>query len=162
VVHAPHNHDDLLSFVAHFGARVTRAVATSNLENVALRAVAASRRDPALARMLPVFLWRVRDDLNLDELTTKAVRQGCAPVLGYYLEVATKAGSVPRFKKALSTLRRHAHVNRPVYLFRQTRKYPFEAMAAMERTPDVARRWGLLTSTPLDSFETYFHKVASL
>lgn len=158
----PRQHDELLSFVAHFGARVTNAATRCNLENVVLRAVVASRRDPSLARMLPVFLFRVRDGLKLDELTAKAVARGCASRLGYFLEVASKVSSVRTFRPAMATLRQHAHANRPVFLFARTQSHPFEAMLAHENTPNDARRWGLLTSTPLDSFSSYFNKVANL
>jgi len=162
VFRMPRRHDELLSFVAHFGAHVTNAATKCNLEDVALRAVTASRRDPSLARMLPVFLFRVRDSLNLSELTAKAVERGCASRLGYFLEVASKVSSVRTFRPAVATLRQHAHAERPVFLFARTENHPFEALLAHENTPKDARRWGLLTSTPLDSFSSYFNKVSSL
>src|SRR6266849_2609438 len=56
----PRDHAELVAFVAHYGADVARSKVTCSLEDVALRAVLASRRDPVLARMVPVFFWRVR------------------------------------------------------------------------------------------------------
>jgi len=162
VFRSPRTTGELRSFVAHFGARCTRGTTKCNLENVVLRAVEMSRRDPALARMLPVFLWRVRDSLDLDELATKAALRGCGSVLGYFLEVAGKVSSARTFRPAVLALRAHARADCPVFLFPKTEKYPYEAMAARARTPPDARRWGLLTGMPLDCFSGYFAKVSAL
>jgi hypothetical protein len=159
---SPRTTGELRSFVAHFGARCARGTTRCSLENVVLRAVETSRRDPALARMLPVFLWRVRDSLDLAELATKATLRGYGPVLGYFLDVASKVSSTRTFQPAVRALRRQARTDSPVFLFLKTEKYPYEAMAARERTPPDARRWGLLTGVPLDSFSSYFAKVAAL
>ena len=158
----PRNHGELLAFVAHYGAGVARTKVRCSLEDVALRAVLASRRDPSLARMLPVFLWRVRDELELDEMIAGSRRRGIARALGYFLDVTGSLGSWRGFDAAIAKLRKDARPNRPTYFFLETGRHPFEAMAAQERTPIEARRWGLLTGTPTESFATYFRKVARL
>jgi hypothetical protein len=159
---SPKGHGELLSFVAHYGSRVAKGTTNQDLEAITLRAVAASRRDPALARMLPVFLWRVRHRLDLHKLTVGAKKRKTAPALGYFLEVTSKLGGWRGAERALVKLRRAAQPARPRYFFHDTAKHPFAAMAARERTPADARRWGLLTGTPTDSFETYFQKVRDL
>jgi len=50
----------------------------------------------------------------------------------------------------------------PTHFFEKAATNPFEAMAAEERTPREARRWGILTGTPTESFATYFEKVRDL
>ena len=152
----------MLSFVAHYGAHVAKSTTRCSLEDVALRAVRASRRDTALARMLPVFLWRARGRLDLRKLTTKAVLKDCAAPLGYFLELASKLGSFTGFDGALAALRAHARPESPTYFFPHTSRGPLESTAVDEMTPEDARRWGLLTGTPTDSFESYFRKVAHL
>src|SRR5205814_9977687 len=57
----PISHYQLVSFVAHHGSAVARGPRASQLETLAVRALQASRRDSALARMLPVFFWRLRE-----------------------------------------------------------------------------------------------------
>ena len=158
----PRDHGELVAFVAHYGADVARSKARCSLEDVALRAIRASRRDPALARMLPVFLWRVRDVLDLDRMIADSRRRGIALALGYFLEVTGSLGSWRGFDTAIAKLRTHVRSDRPSYFFVETGKHPFEAMAAQERTPREALRWGLLTGTPTESFATYFRKVAEL
>jgi hypothetical protein len=158
----PIGHGELLSFVAHYGSRVARTTTSHDLERIALRAVSASRRDPAMARMLPVFLWRVRDKLNLRKLTAGAKKRKSAAAVGYLLEVTSRLGTWKGIEVALAKLRTHARPARPRYFFHGAAKHPFAAMAAKERTPSEARKWGLLTGTPMDSFETYFQKVRDL
>jgi hypothetical protein len=158
----PRDHDELVAFVAHYGTRVARATARCSLENVALQALQASRRDPALARMLPVFLWRVRRKLDLEKLAARAARAGAAAALGYFLELTGQLGSGAGFDDAVATLRAHARPGRPAYFFDEIARNPFEAMAADERTPAEARAWGLLTGTPTESFATHFRKTAHL
>ena len=162
VFRLPRTTGELRAFVAHFGGRHVRSTTKCSLENVVLRAVATSRRDPALARMLPVFLWRVRDSLDLDALAAKAVRQGCASTVGYFLDVTGKVGPTRTFSKAVSSLRPHVHADRPVFLFSKTKRYPWEAAHARENTPEHARRWGLLVPMPLEGYKSYFAKVAAL
>jgi hypothetical protein len=158
----PRDHGELVAFVAHYGARIAQSVGSHDLEAIAVSAVAASRNDPSLARMLPVFLWRIRHALDAGRLITRARRRGVAAALGYFLEVAGQLGSWRGFDGAIERLRRYANPQRPRYFFRKTASNPFEAFAATSRTPAAARRWGLLTGTPTDSFASYFRKASGL
>jgi hypothetical protein len=112
--------------------------------------------------MLPVFLWRVRDSLDLEVLTAKALRKGCASTFGYFLDVTGKVGPTKTFSKAVSFLRPHVNTDRLVFLFPKTKRYPWEAAYARENTPRHARRWGLLAPMPLEGYKSYFAKVAAL
>ena len=162
----PRDRAQILSFVANYGSRVSKIVskipATYDLEQVAIRAVRAAPRDPVLTRMLPVFLWRTRQSMDLVRLVALTRGGKLAATLGYFLELAAKLGSVTTFDAAVRKLRLLARPKGPDYFFAHTHMNPFEAMAAEQRTPAEARRWGLLTGTPTDSFETYFRKVAHL
>jgi hypothetical protein len=158
----PRDHGELLAFVAHYGATVARGAARCSLEAVVLRAVRASRRDPALARMLPVFLWRVRDKLDMAKMVALARRRRLVPALGYFLELVAALASWRGFDEAIARLRTQARPDRALLFFHETARNPFEAMAAEERTPAEARRWGLLTGTPTESFSNYFRKASAL
>ena len=113
--------------------------------------------------MLPVFLWRVRHQLDARLIVALARRRRLAAALGYFLDVAATVAASRAFEPILSKLRPLVPIRqRPTYFFRKMRANPFEAMAARTRTPEAAHRWGLLTGTPTDSFETYFRKVRDL
>ncbi len=127
-----------------------------------VRAVKASRRDSALARMLPVFLWRMRDRLDLPKLVREARRQRQGPALGFLLEAASKLGGTRRFDHALASLFRGVSPDRPRCFFHGTERRSFERMAAEQATPAQARRWGLLMNMPWESFAAYFVKTSTL
>jgi len=158
----PRDHEELVSFVAHYGSRVSTTRIERGLEDVVLKAVKASRRDSALARMLPVFLWRARAGLELERLEKKVKSRSEAAALGYFLQLAARLGAFAGFDATVARLKSLACPRRLSFFFATTACNPFEAMIARERTPDEALEWGLLTGTPTDSFETYFRKVASL
>jgi hypothetical protein len=153
---------DLASFVAHYGSAVASLPPPADLETLALRAVARSRRDSALARMLPVFMWRVRHELDLDRLVVVASRKGQAQELGFFLEAAARLGHSNTYDLALAQLRRSARGAKPRYFFHGTGTRPFERMAADVETPPLARQWGLLMNVGWDSFSSYFRKSARL
>jgi len=153
---------DLASLVAHCGSSVSRVPPPRHLETQVLRAVKASRRDSALARMVPVFLWRMRGRLDLRKLAREALRQREGPALGFFLEATSRLGRGRPFDEALAGLRASARPDRPSHFFRGTGRRPLERTAAERATPAVARRWGLLMNMPWESFAAYFAKASRL
>lgn len=153
---------DLAALVAHAGSSVARVPLPRRLEAEVVRAVEMSRRDSALARMLPVFLWRVRDRLDQAALVRQAERKREGPALGFFLETASKLGASRVFDEALVGLRATARPKRPSYFFLGSDERPWEKAAAERNTPAVARRWGLLMNMPWESFASYFEKAADL
>src|SRR4029079_1358722 len=103
-----------------------------DLGAVLLRAIKASRRHPALARMLPVFIWRMREDLDLQSVASRAKRLGRASELGYFLELAGTLGGAPKLSRSARELRTTAPP-RPRLFFESATRNPFEAMVAGER-----------------------------
>jgi hypothetical protein len=155
----------LHAFVAHYGSSLAPPRADLEaraLADIALASIRASRKDSALARMLPVFLWRVRDRLDRDALVQSATKSGLAAEAGFFLTVAAQLGVTAVFDDAISTLRPRAHPDQPSYFFEGVRTRPFERAAADLNTPAEARGWGLLMNMPWDSFASYFAKAAPL
>ena len=153
---------DLAMLVAHAGSSVSPASHPRRLEAQAVRAVKLSRRDSALARMLPVFLWRMRGALDPAELARQARRQGETATLGFFLETASKLGGRRVFEDVLLLLRASARPARPFHFFLGSDRSPWERAAARRATPAVARRWGLLMNMPWESFASYFEKSRGL
>jgi hypothetical protein len=158
----PRDPGELLNFVANHGAKVSRKTASCDVAGVTMRALRASRSDPFLARMLPVFLWRARHEIDVDDLVARSRAAKLDAVLGYFLELTARVTGFRGYAGAISRLRKDASGRRPKYFYEGTGKRPFEAMAAEEGTPSFARRWGLLTGTSVDSFASYFEKVRDL
>jgi hypothetical protein len=153
---------DLVALVAHGGSSVARVRLPLRLESQVLGAIQASHRDSALARMLPVFLWRMRHRLDPAVLVALARRRKEAQALGFFMETAARLGRTRVFDDALSSLRGSATIARHAYFFHGTERRPFEREAAERASPRVARRWGLLMNMPWESFAAYFDKAARL
>jgi hypothetical protein len=153
---------DLASFVAHYGSTVTPLPADAPLSTLAISAVSRSRRDASLARMLPVFLWRVRKRLDLDGLVELASQRGEVRALGFFLTAAAELGHTRRFDRALAALRARADPRRVDYFFAGTARDPLARMAADLNTPAQAKRWGLRMNVGWDSFASHFRKTANL
>jgi hypothetical protein len=126
------------------------------LEQVVAEALALSHRDAAVARVLPLVLWRHRDRLDHEELARQASLRNEGQALGFFLELTGSLGGDPRLKVLAQPLRD----------CRRTRARPFftpapgrrELALARARTPALARRWGYLMNMSLESFASTFEK----
>jgi hypothetical protein len=127
-----------------------------SLEQVVAEAVALSHRDAAVARVLPLVLWRHRNGLDHEELARQAALRNERQALGFFLELTGSLGGDPGLKARARRLRDR----------RRTRARPFFARApgpralalARARTPALARRWGYLMNMDLSSFASPFGK----
>jgi DNA-binding MarR family transcriptional regulator len=128
------------------------------LEQVVASALSLAHRDSTVARVLPLVLWRQRDELDLEQLRREATRRNEGPALGYFLELAGRLGNEPRLVAASSPLRDKRR-RRPREFFAGS--HGPRALAAMRRnTPREARRWGFLMNMGVDSFRATFDKFA--
>lgn len=59
-------------------------------------ALSLAHRDATVARVLPLVLWRQRDELDFDRLIREATRRDERQALGYFLELAGQIGGEPR------------------------------------------------------------------
>ncbi len=126
------------------------------LEQVVAEALALSHGDAAVARVLPLVLWRHRDGLDHEELARQASLRNEGQALGFFLELTGSLGGDPRLKARARPLRDR----------RRTRARPFftpapgrrELALAQARTPALARRWGYLMNMSLESFASTFEK----
>lgn len=126
------------------------------LEQVVAAALALSHRDAAVARVLPLVLWRHRNRLDHEELVRRASLQNEGQALGFFLELAGALGRDAPLKTRARALRDR----------RRTRARPFftrvlgrrELALVRARTPALARRWGYLLNMDLDSFVSAFDK----
>ena len=126
------------------------------VEAVLAEGVALSHRDAAVARVLPLALWRQRDTLDFDELVRQASLRNESQALGFFLELTGTLGNERRLKGRARRLRDG----------RRTRTRPFfsrpmgprELALARLRTPAIARRWGYWMNMDLESFASTFAK----
>lgn len=147
----------LASAGAPLGAPKARAPLPP-LEEVVAESLSLAHRDAAVARVLPLVLWRLRAQMDLDRLVLEATRRDERHALGYFLELAGTLGGDDRLVRFA----------RPLADKRRTKKRWFfagphgrHALAAARRnTPPQARRWGYLMNMGVDSFKSTFDKFA--
>jgi hypothetical protein len=159
VLDTPRDREELQCFVAQYGNGYARSTCEDPI-SVLHRAVAASRDDACLARMLPVFIWRAREDfLRSDRVADLPARDACA--LGYFLELALRFGKVSGARVAIRRLRdRASSVTRPFVFFRVMDASMLRDRAA-EMTSPTARNWNLILGEPDESYESYFKKMVN-
>jgi hypothetical protein len=161
--------EGLVAFVAHYGSVAHGRPAVASVEDRIAQAIEASHGDAAMARMLPVLLWRLRSEVDLRKLERAAKDRGETRALGFFLDLTAAlaggmrpAAAIHSFEEAARSLLPQARGGEPAYFFAGTERRPFERLAADENTPGVAKRWGLLLNMPFASFESHFHRCASL
>lgn len=95
--------EDVRSWLAVVGAPLgspPSKAAMPPLEEVLAEALTLSHRDATVARVLPLVLWRQRDQLSLDELVRHATHRDERQALGYFLELAGRLGDDAKLLKA--------------------------------------------------------------
>lgn len=163
VLEMPQTHEELVGFVAQYKNGYCTSAVTRCDHVVAIlhRAVAAARDDAGLARMLPLFVWRVRTMLHAEHIAVGlSPRAACA--LGYFVELAFRLGGEAAWTEhargLTNALRdRAASVTRP-FVFSRKMDDPMLRAYTAERTPATARAWRLIYAETDESFERYFRK----
>jgi hypothetical protein len=144
----------LTSAGAPLGAEVRGLVPP--VEEVVGAALSLSHRDPTVARVLPLLLWRQRDHLDFDRLRAEATRRNEGQALGYFLELSGRLGNERRLVEASAKLRDKRR--RRARMFFSSPQGPRALAAARRNTPKEALRWGYLMNMGLDSFRSTFDK----
>lgn len=157
VLDTPRDHEELQCFVAQYGNGFARS-ACSDPTAVLHQAIAASRDDACLARMLPVFIWRGQQDfLRSEHVADLPARDACG--LGYFFELAFRFGRSRSAKATVEHLRERASsINKPFVFFRSMDASMLRERAA-EMTSPAARAWNLILGEPDESYESYFRKM---
>lgn len=124
-------------------------------EAAVVEALAGSRHDSTLLRILPVVLLENEADFDWDALLAQARRRKLKDELGMMLELTAKASGRPslgKWAKGLADGRRRV----PRYLPEPASDY--ERRLADHRTPAVARKWGLRMNMTEESVREFVRK----
>ncbi len=132
----------------------------SMLEEGLAEALSLAHRDPTVARVLPLVLWRQRERLDFDRLRGEAACRNEEQALGLFLELAGKISNERQLVEAATPLRDRRR--RRVRMFFSGPHGPHALAATHRNTPPEARRWGFLMNMGVDSFRSTFAKFARL
>jgi hypothetical protein len=129
-----------------------------SVEQVVAEALSLSHRDATVARVLPLVLWRQRDQLDFDRLFQEATRRDERQALGYFLELAGRLGGESRLVERARAL--HDRRRKKARMFFVGPHGPRALAATRRNTPKEALRWGYLMNMGVDSFRSTFEKFA--
>jgi DNA-binding transcriptional ArsR family regulator len=127
------------------------AVAPEDQMETLVEAVGLARRDPVVARSLPLCFWKLRDSLTSRALTDLRLRVEDKHALGFFLELTSELGGDRRLLGVAEALR-DRRVKSPRDFFQNMRR-PDSAP-----TFPLAEKWGFLMTMDLDSFRSLFNK----
>jgi hypothetical protein len=128
------------------------AVDPSEVPEVLLGGVRLARRDPVVARTLPLCFWSVRNDLDPKQLSALAMGADDKHALGFFLELTSQLGGDRRLLGMAEWLRDR----------RMTSTRSFFQTDAAARGPSrsfpLAEKWGFSMNADLDTFRSLFDK----
>jgi hypothetical protein len=148
-------------WLASVGAPLGAEEASSSempLEQGLAAALSLAHRDPTVARVLPLVLWRHRKRLDFDRLRREAAQRDEDQSLGLFLMLAGRISNERQLVQAAAPLRDRRR--RRVRMFFSGHHGPRALAATRRNTPPEARRWGFLMNMGVDSFRSTFAKFA--
>lgn len=151
----------LRSQLASLGAPVQHeAVGSSSasVEETVVRGAHLARRDPDVARALPVCLYQQRDVLDPERLRDQAVQHSEKRSLGFFLDLTTALSGDRRFAAWARPLKDRRWTQTPHPFFHTTFRSRRGRKLAEQRTPRVARLWGWQMNMEMDAFRSTFEK----
>lgn len=110
-----------------------------------------ARRDPVVARCMPICFWKLREVLDVRALAEHATRAEDKHAVGFFLELTGELGGDRRFGGLAEVLRDR----------RMTSMRDFFLTARRGATTTefpVAERWGFKMNADLESFRALFSK----
>ncbi|WP_373046971.1 hypothetical protein [Vulgatibacter sp.] len=151
---------DIRSSLAFFGAPLQGCEPREvlDLDATLIAALALSRMDPTVFRVLPLVLKRNLGQLDLERLRELACSRELLAEWGMLVDLAGEVLGVPALTAQAKKLSREVEQRERGQYFR-SRSY-FEGLLAERRTPDVVRRWGYLMNMPLHVFRGLVEKHA--
>lgn len=151
--------DELRSQLVALGAPLRRvaahAVSASDRMAVLANGATLARRDPVVARALPLCVWNLRDDLDLKELVALSPRVEEKHTLGFFLDLTSELGGDRRLTGLAESLR-DRRVTSVREFFHGTHARPDAA-----RDFPLARKWGFRMNMDLASFRSLFDKFVT-
>lgn len=131
---------------------------SSKSEEILVAGVKLARRDPVVARALPLCLWHQRDSLDPARLVSTAREHGEKHALGFFLELTSELSGDRRFARWSRVLKDRRVRTKSDFFHLPTTKASAE-LGRRNKFP-AAHRWGFTMTADLDSFRSLFDKFA--
>jgi hypothetical protein len=127
------------------------------VERTLVEGVRLARRDPVLARALPLAFWLQRTRTDPERLREQAQAQGAKQAVGFYLALTAQLGRDATLRRLANTFRDHRVKSQRFF---ETPPSKHTEALERERTPALARKWGFTMNLDQASFASTFEKFA--
>lgn len=124
-------------------------------EETLVRSTLHAKKDPSVARTLPLALVRSFESLDPELLKYWATKLHAKQELGMFLELSAELANSPKLKK-LSRRFKDKRVKETKDFFETNS--PLLRKLSEKNTPDVARRWKFRMNMSMDSFQSTFER----
>lgn len=136
-------------------ARKVKPEPGTTLESLLAKAAVLAQEDASVARSLPVLFYKYREELDFDALKHESWKLGNKHQVGFFLELAGQLGDDAQLREQAGNFFDKRYSVSKNFFRVQT---PLEEQLAEERTPVLAKRWGLRMNMPMGAFEDVFEK----
>ena len=127
-------------------------------EETLARALVVSRHNATVLRTLPLVYAKLANQVDLAEVSRKALELRQKRALGFVLDVAGELSKNPLFKQAAARLNdRRVKKDEPYF---GTLKSKYEWALAKRNTPALAKKWHWVMNMPMESFQGLYDKFA--
>jgi hypothetical protein len=155
----PPDSDAVRHRLQHLGAPLLGgdgSAAEGDLHDTIVAGVRLARKDPTVARVMPLVLWQQRRNIDPDRLERVARHARQKHALGFLVAVTARIKR-SRELEALARRLRDGRVRSQQDFFELPRTSAGRRLADA-RTPSVARSWGFSMNMELSSFASVFEK----
>jgi hypothetical protein len=140
----------LVALGAPLGGLEPLAVPPAEQMSTLLQGAQLARRDPVVARCLPLCFWNLRDALDVKAFGDLTSRAEDKHALGFFLELTGELGGDRRLLGLAERLRDRRMT--------ALREFFHSGRREAAREFDLATRWGFRMNMGMDSFQTLFAK----
>ena len=132
------------------------AVEDADRVTVLAKGMSLARRDPVVARALPLCVWRSREFLTARDLVEVLPAPADRHVAGFFLELTSELGNDRRLLGVAESLRdRRMTAVQPFFQVPTTSRHP------ATRSFPLAEKWGFSMNVDLAAFRSLFEKFST-
>lgn len=131
-------------------------VVERDLHDTIVAGVRLARKDPTVARVMPLVLWQQRRNIDPDRLEEVARHARQKHALGFLVALTARLKRSRELEALARRLRDHRVRSRQDF-FELPRTRAGQRLAE-ERSPSVAKDWGFLINMEMSSFAAMFEK----
>ncbi len=131
-----------------------------SVEEMLVKVVALSKKNPTLLRVLPLLAKRLSPKLNFHELIYWSKRHGVNKELGFVLDLTGELSKDRKLFSLAKKLMDKRWTKSEAFLDSENNLDSFQAMLVEENTPALAKKWFLKMNMGLDSFKSHYRKFS--